>query len=257
MVGSGPWLGESQVPETFSPAVVALGDSWFWYPNNNLSYPLQRILNVNGAQPMLVLGASGADAEEYTQNTYMRQLERVLDYNLGYGRTVQAVFLSGGGNDVAGTEDFLPLLKPGCSGASSADDCFRVGEPDRTARTVAAYLKAVHDLVQQLLPGTPVLVHTYDYAIPNGKGFLGLGQWLRDPMDSVGVPRNLQRQVVRRLIDALARAQLDAMTPTFLSVEARGTLVPDEWANELHPTVGGFNKIARCWRAPLQQLGLV
>jgi lysophospholipase L1-like esterase len=257
MIGDGPWHGESQVPATFSPAIVALGDSWFWYPNNNLIYPLQRIINANGAQPILVLGANGADAEEYTKETYTRQLERVLDRNLGYGRTVRAVFLSGGGNDVAGTDDFPPLLKADCSGAQAAEDCFRAGEPQRIARTIAGYLKSVHDLVQQLVPGTPVLVHTYDYAIPNGKGFLGLGQWLRDPMDSVGVARALQRRVVRLLIDALAQAQVDAMTPTFLSIEARDTLVPDEWANELHPTAGGFNKLARRWRTPLVQLGLV
>jgi hypothetical protein len=257
MIGNGPWHGETQVPETFSPTFVALGDSWFWYPNNNLSYPLQRFLNTNGAQPILVLGASGADAEEYTQQTYTQQLERVLDRNLGYGRTVRAVFLSGGGNDVAGTDDFPLLLKADCSGAQVAEDCFRAGEPQRTARTITGYLKSVHDMVQQLIPGTPVLIHTYDYAIPNGKGFLGLGQWLRDPMDSAGVARGLQRRVVRLLIDALAQAQLDAMMPTFLSVESRDTLVPDEWANELHPTVGGFNRIARCWRTPLRQLGLV
>jgi lysophospholipase L1-like esterase len=252
----GPWHGESEIPETFSPSFVALGDSWFWYPNNNLTYPIQRYLNGNVAQPMLVLGASGADAEEYTRDTYARQLDRVLDRDSGYGRTVRAVFLSGGGNDVAGTDDFPLLLRADCSGLATAEDCFRAGEPRRMARTITAYLMTVHDQVQRLIPGTPVLVHTYDYAIPNGVGFLGLGQWLQDPMDSVGVARSLQQRVVDLLIDALAQAQLDAMTPTFLSVESRGTLLPDDWANELHPTAAGFNKIARRWRDPLRQLGL-
>lgn len=257
MSTTGPWHGETQVPETFSPAFVALGDSWFWYPDNNLTYPLQRFLNTNGAQPILVLGANGADAEEYTRDTYARQLARVLDRNSGYGRTVRAVFLSGGGNDVAGTDDFPLILRSDCSGITVAADCFRAGEPQRIARTITGHLKSVHDEVQRLVPGTPVLVHTYDYAVPSGKGYLGLGQWLQDPMDSCGVARSLQRRVVELLIDALAQAQLVAMTPSFLSIESRGTLAEQEWANELHPTVGGFNKIARRWHTPLRQLGLV
>jgi len=257
MTGDGPWLGESQVPETFSPGVVALGDSWFWYPNNNLSFPLQRIINENGATPILVLGASGAEAEEYTMPTYTGQLERVLDRNLGFGRTVRAVFLSGGGNDVAGTDDFPVLLRADCSAATSADDCFRAIEPSSTARRLTRFLLTVHDRVQSLIPGTPVVFHGYDYAIPTGKGFLGLGQWLREPMDSVGVPRKLQRDVVKRVIDALADAQLEAMLPTFLPIDTRGTLEDNEWANELHPTHGGFNKLAKRWRTPLKQLGLI
>lgn len=256
MIGNGPWLGESEVPETFSPSVVALGDSWFWYPKNNLIFPLQRIINENGPTPILVLGENGAEAEEYTMPTYTRQLERVLDPNLGYGRTVRAVFLSGSGNDVAGTDDFPVLLRAHCSGAESADDCFKTGEPLSTARRLTRFLLTAHDRVQALIPGTPVVVHGYDYAIPTGKGFLGLGQWLREPMDSVGVPRKFQRTVVKRLIDAVADAQIEAILPTFLPIDTRGTLEDSQWDNELHPTHGGFNKIAKQWRTPLKQLGL-
>lgn len=256
MSNEGPWYGELSVPATFAPSIVALGDSWFWYPLNNLSNPLQKILNRSMPQPILVLGANGAEAEEYVGPTYRRQLERVLDPVRGYGRTVRAVFLSGGGNDVAGTDDLPQLLKADCSGAQDADACFKAGEPRRTAARLTGYLQAVHDVVQALIPGTPVLVHGYDYAVPNGKGFLGLGQWLREPMDRVGVPRQLQRDVVRRLIDALGQAQDDAMRPTFLAVNTRGTLEDADWANELHPTPGGFNRIARRWRQPLRELGL-
>lgn len=256
MVGDGPWHGESQVPETFAPSVVALGDSWFWYPNNNLSFPLQRIINENGATPILVLGANGAEAEEFTMPTYSGQLERVLDPKLGYGKTVRAVFLSGSGNDVAGTDDFPVLLRADCSGAVSADDCFKAGEPLSTARRLTRFLLSVHDRVQSLIPGTPVVVHGYDYAVPTGMGFLGIGQWLREPMDNVGVARKFQRTVVKRLIDAVAAAQAEAILPTFLPIDTRRTLVDSQWANELHPTHGGFNKLAKGWRTPLKQLGL-
>lgn len=40
-------------------------------------------------------------------------------------------------------------------------------------------------------------------------------------------------------------------------VDTRGTLVPEEWANELHPTPAGFNKLAKKWRPGLERAGLL
>ena len=70
------------------------------------------------------------------------------------------------------------------------------------------------------------------------------------------MPRKFQRTVVKRLIDAVADAQIEAILPTFLPIDARGTLEDSQWANELHPTYGGFNKLAKQWRTPLKQLGV-
>jgi hypothetical protein len=40
-------------------------------------------------------------------------------------------------------------------------------------------------------------------------------------------------------------------------VDQRGTLDRDEWANELHPTPGGFRKVAKCWIPELEAAGLI
>jgi hypothetical protein len=253
----GPWWGESQIAETMAPSVIALGDSWFWYPLNNLINPLQKLLNASLTQPILVLGANGAEAEEFTGDTYRGQLLDVLDRRTGFGRTVRAVFLSGGGNDVAGTDDLPALLRSDCSGAQAVADCFRPGEPQGATLRATRFLLDVHDSVQAVLPGTPVVLHGYDYAQPTGEGFLGLGQWLKDPMDRAGVPARLQVDVVAAIIDAFAAAQEALMSPTFLPIDTRGTLTAGQWANELHPTPGGFNKLGRRWREPLRLLGLI
>ena len=114
------------------------------------------------------------------------------------------------------------------------------------------------ELVERKLPGTPVFIHGYDYACPNGKGFLGLGQWLQYPLDQCQVARSLQQQVVNELIDRF-RVVLEetcAQAPTLHLVDGRNTLGRDEWANELHPTVAGFNRLGKCWAPALEAAGL-
>ncbi|MEP7083382.1 MAG: hypothetical protein ABI854_01495, partial [Betaproteobacteria bacterium] len=101
----------------------------------------------------------------------------------------------------------------------------------------------------------------YDYAIPTGLGFLGLGQWLKAPMDACRVPAkdglqpgSLRRRVVAMLIDALGERlrQLEVdYGGKVICIPTPGTLADDEWINELHPTPGGFSRIGRFKFAPV------
>jgi hypothetical protein len=240
------------------PTVLAIGDSWFWYPKNNLAIPLHKILNRQRTHVMLVRGHNGAEAVEYQSGPVRAQIEWDLDRDRGYGRTLQAVFISGGGNDFAGKDDLPQLLLPDCSAANSAENCLRPGQPDLLFEVVRSALQSVYDLVQEKIPGTPVFVHGYDYACPNGQGFMGLGQWLQYPMDQCGVPRLLHQQVVNQLIDrfgaTLRMAQRSA--PHLHVVDGRETLTATDWANELHPTPAGFNRLAKCWRPVLENVGI-
>ncbi len=256
---NGPVWDESQlISNNVFPTILAIGDSWFWYPKNNLAIPLHKILNKQKSHVILVRGYSGAEAVQYASGVLRSQLEKDLDRATGYGRTLQAVFVSGGGNDLAGTDDFPELLRADCSSAASREECLRDGQPARLFDTVTNALLSVVALVQEKLPGTPVFVHGYDYACPNGKGFLGQGQWLQLPMDQCSVDRTLQQDLVNLLIDrfhaALTTAQ--AGNPALQVVNQRGTLGREDWANELHPTVEGFNRLAKCWVKPLVALGL-
>ena len=181
-----------------------------------------------------------------------------LDRKKGYGRTIKAVFLSGGGNDFAGRDDLPQLLLEDCSHATSAIACLRDGQPNRLFDTVTDALLSVVALVEEKIPGTPVFVHSYDYPPPNGKGFLGLGQWLQFPMDEAKVDRALQEEVAKLLVDQfwLCLEEAQAKAPTLKLVDGRHTLKPDEWANELHPTPRGFNRLAKCWRPALERTGV-
>ncbi|MGM9484690.1 SGNH/GDSL hydrolase family protein [Roseateles sp. NT4] len=259
MINGPVWNEQDLSREGVFPTVLAIGDSWFWYLKSNLLITLYKVLNKRQQHIILVRGANGAEAVEYTSGLVRSQIEWDLDAVKGYGKTLRAVFLSGGGNDLAGPDDFVPLLKPNCSAEGLPQNCFAAGQPAALFKTVTGALRQTIDLVQQKIPGTPVFIHGYDYANPNGIGFLGLGQWLQYPMDLCQVPRGLQQGLVNFCIDTYW-AELTALRSHYNGlvhlVDQRGTLARDEWANELHPTPSGFRKVAKCWEPVLQQAGI-
>src|SRR3954467_4653302 len=94
-----PIYGAGQIWEPgYFASILAIGDSWFWYPQNNL-------LEALVAHPRLrdeyrniqLLGFNGARLAEYVNGAssaeFRRQLKRE---NSQYYR---AVFISGAGND--------------------------------------------------------------------------------------------------------------------------------------------------------------
>lgn len=261
MINGPVWNEQELSQEVVFPTVLAVGDSWFWYLKSNLLVGLHKLLNQGRDHIILVRGANGAEATEYPTGAIRHLLERDLDAVKGYGKSLQAVLISGGGNDLAGPEDFVPLLQPDCSTATSAAACFKPGEPDALFNTVTAAHASTIDLVQQHLPGKPVFLHGYDYANPNGLGFLGFGQWLRVPMDMCRVPRPLQQSVVNHCIDTywawLLKLQAAYPDGVVRLVDQRGTLAPADWANELHPTPAGFRQLAKRWKPELKAAGLI
>ena len=67
-------------------------------------------------------------------------------------------------------------------------------------------------------------------------------------MDACKVKPTMQQAVVSYLIDKFGEAltQLEGQYPgKVVFLRTAGTLSADEWSNELHPTVPGFNKMAK------------
>ena len=261
------------------PSVLAIGDSWFWYP-----FPGGSLLNHLGVlvEPrehvILAYGYNGAEAYDYVYGTYSKRIATALSL---YGDRLSAVFISGGGNDFAGINDLRPLLQDDCSACGSAAECFRESTASSSLdwllkKVAGSYIALIDKIIgatwktgvvdasgrpASATGATRIILHTYDYAPVTGAGLFGPGSspWLRPAFEAAKVAPPLRDPCIVLLIDALT-TMLQAIAARYPGrvylVDSRGTLTVGDWANELHPTPGGFTKIAQRWRPLLHEQGL-
>ena len=244
-----------------NPTILAIGDSWFWYPffGGSLTNYLGQIVAPK-SHVILAKGMNGAEAFDYVDGKYADSVRSTLKL---YGAGLSAVFLSGGGNDFAGFNDMRPLLKDSCSGETTANGCFRSGAqglPGFLERMDTYYRKLIGVVYTRTTLDCLIVMHTYDYAIPDGKGVFGKDGWLQPALSAAGVKPELHQACVVHLLDAFYKVldNITKMDPAHLHVvDSRGTLGPGDWANELHPKGSGFKKIAmQCWKPALKGIGL-
>ncbi len=244
-----------------NPVALFLGDSWFWYPIDNLT------LEIGNAFPhhdFLVVGKSGAEAADWGG-----KLRKDVDFAFKtYASGVQALMLSGGGNDIAGMADFLRILADNCAKASTVAECYRSAQPADILNTITSAYRSVILKFRAYNTHATVFTHNYDNAWPTGKGVFGPATWLKAPMDKAKVPKALRRDVFKDLLAQLRSAQLQlAKEPglgPIVAIASAGTMPDDPtgadcwWANELHPTPAGFHLLAKKAFIPaIKKVGIV
>lgn len=237
--------------------VVAEGDSWFDYPFHDVlkaledeyAFDVESVAHRGDTVEDMAYSSGQLDA-------FARRVEKILRT----GVPPRAILLSGGGNDIAGDE-FAILLDHAASGAAGLNDSIVKGVIDE--RLQAAYVTivgAITALCQQMIgKAVPVVVHGYDYPVPDGRGVLGgfgplPGPWLEPGFRRKGYADMASRRpVVKALIDRFnTMLQRVAKQPGFGHVrylDLRGTLQTGAtykqwWGNELHPTAKGFSAVA-------------
>jgi hypothetical protein len=247
------------------PSILAIGDSWFWYP-----FPGGSLLNQLGPltaareHVLYAVGNNGAEVYDYVHGKYSKSVRTALN-QLGSG--LSAVFVSGGGNDFAGFNDLRPLLKEDCSAETTAEGCYRGGGATGTIGWLMRKTKENYELLLgQIFMAVPsfatVFLHNYDYALPSGKGVFGKdGAWLKPALDDAAVRAGLQSPCMEYLIDRFTAHVLEPLAAQdpdrIIVVDSRDTLDESDWANELHPKPRGFERIAKeCWYPELWAQGL-
>lgn len=247
-MGTVYWGAHGAVAANAAPIALMLGDSWFWYPIDNLAIEIQAGFENND---FVVIGKNGAEAAEWTT-----KLRKDIDFAFKmYGASVQALMLSGGGNDIAGTADFLRILADDCSKATTVQDCYRLGQPEAIMASIIGAYRAVILSFRAYNANATVFCHNYDHAWPTGKGLFGPADWLKVPMEKAKVPKALRRDVFKDLVARLRAAQLllakeKGLGPV-VAIASAGTMPEDDgskdqwWANELHPTPKGFKLLAK------------
>lgn len=249
---------EGPTPTTGSPfpTILALGDSWFWYPfpNANLLFPLAELMP---HQRILAKGMNGAELQQFVEGKYKGIVNEALRR---YRGDLKAVLISGGGNDFAGFEDLRPLLHDDCARMATPESCFN--GLDKFLEDIGGwYERLIANIQQRAGPDCKILLHTYDYALPTGKGLFGNRSWLREALVHAGVPEHLREDCIVHLIQQFHEA-IDGVARKHehrvFVVDSKGVLEAADWDNELHPTARGFQKIVqRAWAPVLAQAGLL
>jgi hypothetical protein len=262
---------------------LAQGDSWFslgalptWNTSSillEMSFGIEASV-VNCAQPGQHL-------------TTMIDWRRATDFaHLLAGRFAykwDGIMLSGGGNDLIAAASTLPchsdgspidpahrlLLKPDEWGPASLGPA-RYLSDDGWATFVIHLSAQLKNVVagrdkDPLNRNTPMFCHTYDYPQPRDAPVLPhTSTWLYPAFVAYGVPPADWLGTAKVLIDRLAALLRDTIgdinaggDKRVYLVDSRGAMIPadpgttersNDWINEIHPTSGGYRKLAARWR---------
>lgn len=257
--------------------LLALGDSWFDYPIRDVLTNLDEHYGYD-----IESSAHKGDSVEFAVS-HVGQLDkfaRLIDKIVSIGAKPKAILVSGGGDDIAGAE-FGMLIDDIDLPNGGWNEQIVAGVIDvRVATAYRLLFAKINALCQggDLQQTFPILVHGYDYPVPDGRGFLGgwgalPGPWLKPGFDEkLFTDLTNTTPMIAALIDRFnTMLQNLIREPGFENVryvDLRGTLsnapgnYKDWWANELHPTGGnpldrhsdGFAAVAAKFQAILSQL---
>jgi hypothetical protein len=159
---------------------------------------------------------------------------------------------SGGGNDLVGNQ-FCIWLKDYKAGMQ-ATDMINSERFNAVLEIVQAGYCDLLEIRNAESHATKVFLHSYDNAVPDGRGVCGYGPWLKPSLDFRGVPPSLQKDVVKEVLlrfDTKLRQVAAAYREVYV-VPTQGTLKDEEWSNEIHPDFDGFDKLAEKFATALR-----
>jgi len=260
----------ASMPDDFSAGVVvAEGDSWFDYPGVDILAELEDRHNFD----VLNAAHKGDTAESMAYGP--QQLEKVarMLLKLRSGSvTPQAFLISAGGNDIVGGE-FATLLNHKASGRPALNAAAVEAALERVLLALVTIFENVTAMSVQVFGLVrPIVVHGYDYTIPDGRGFWGgwgplPGPWLQPGFRQKGYgDLAANAAVLRSLMDQFNVGLLAIPRRPGLGhvhvLDLCGTLsdhLKDEryrthWADELHPSPEGFRIVAAKFAAAIAEV---
>ena len=235
--------------------LLATGDSWFDYPLTGNGLPIEHTdivaqLKVLGDNPPIILNlahAGDATTAAMSLPKQQRMIKALLDgRNWPASGKPDAILFSGGGDDIAGNQFciFLDYAAPGVSGLNAV-------RFDKMLGMVEACYLDLFAFRDRYATGVPIIAHSYDFPVPNGKHPICAGPWLKPSFDfcnwTVGDGTAIVKTALVAFREMLERLAADPHN-NFSLVATQGLLKPKDWANELHPYPAGFVSFAKAFR---------
>jgi hypothetical protein len=238
--------------------IFAEGDSWFDYPPFMLKGGIIPRLEQRLGVPILNLAKAGDEVRYMLGVEQRRLLAKHFREGCPAGGPWDVLLFSGGGNDIVDNPMAL-WVRDYAAGRTAAD----LVHKERFAAALALVRAGYEDLVAMrnaLSPSTQLILHAYDFAIPDGRGVCHLGPWMKPTFDVRGFPEGSPRrfEVVKVMLQQFA-GMLQSLAVSHAKVtfiNAQGTLAasPAAWHNELHPGRDGFDKFAAVFHGNIRSL---
>jgi len=240
--------------------MLAHGDSWFDYPLNGNGLPLgetdviAQLGSMGNINPIIqnISHYGDASSEEMSWPKQQRMIDSLRDpANWLESGKPDAILFSGGGNDIAGNQFciFLDYASGNGKGLNAT----------RFAEALGMVKASYQDLFlfrDRNATGVPIFGHCYDFPIPNGNHPVCAGPWLQPSLTFAGWGTVQGTEILREALVGF-RSMLEDLASmpesNFVLVDTQNTLVPEDWANELHPYPEGFKKIAQKFLEALRQ----
>ncbi len=250
----------SRAPAALAPQplqIFAEGDSWFDYPIPFFGGGIIPRLEDQLGVPILNLAKAGDEVRFMLGVEERKVLAKHLMDGCPVGGAWDVLLFSGGGNDIVDNpmalwiKDFNPGVPPSA--------LIHQARYDAALALVRAGYEDLITLRDTFSPGTHLVFHAYDFAIPDGRGVCFLGPWLKPTFDLRKFPVSSPARF------EVVKAMLQQFAALLLSLESRGNVtfingqgtlapVPSSWHNELHPSKQGFDKFANLFHAKLKAL---
>ena len=252
------FFGRARAATALPPLqILAEGDSWFDYPVPLFGGGVIPRLQTKLGVPILNLAKAGDEVRFMLGVKQLQILRDQLGNGGPTGKPWDVLLFSGGGNDIVDNPMALWIRD-----FDSALPLSRHIHQRRFGAALQIVLAGYEDLIEmrdRLSPKTHLLLHAYDFVIPDGRGICNLGPWLKPTFDlrrfptlddACGVMKAMMQQFAR-MLTALAAANRNV---TFLN--GQGTLAPvaGNWHNELHPSKQGFTAFADLFHRQLKAL---
>ncbi|ABW32793.1 GDSL-type esterase/lipase family protein [Acaryochloris marina] len=255
---------------------IAEGDSWFDYPPSWIEDPekgdlinqlntfklgderkfnILRIAEAGDTLENMVFGNDLDKLGEPRKNQFLRTLALVRRYKPKF------VLFSGGGNDVVGDglEAFINhnMLKGKYGLLRDSYVDYILEEVFREIfETFISEILDIDDNIQ-------ILLHGYGYAIPDGKPVVGdenfgfIGPWMAPTFARKRIDFEDGQKIIIKLIDKfniLLKTIAHNNKNNVHYLDLREVIQQDDWANELHLTVTGYEKVVKVYTDKLLEI---
>lgn len=237
-------------------SILMEGDSWFDYPADDIPY----ILEVDYGYHVERVARRGDTIESMANEPsqladFLKRLKKMH----ASGKAPKAILLSAGGNDVVGQEfgSFLNHVNTGKPILN--EEVFRIFLNEKFKPAYVSWLTAANTMSLQVLGAKrPIIVHGYDFAVPDSRGYnIGInisGPWMgpgfkRNGRMDLQANKKVVQSMISQLNDLLSKLSQISGLENVIYLDLRDTLPNGKdykkwWANELHPTDEGFAIVA-------------